>query len=79
MKLNFTWRPIGNTLMEMANHYFDEARFLLSRRVLADGRRADELEWVYAHLSTGVGAAAHAATPGEIMRSQEAKAIPKNQ
>lgn len=66
-------RPVGNTLMEMATHYFDEARFLLSRRILADGRCADELEWVYARLSTGLGAAAHLATPEEIMRSQEAK------
>lgn len=66
-------RPIGNTLMEMATHYFDEARFLLSRRILADGRCADELEWVYARLSTGLEAAAHAATPAEIMHSQVAK------
>lgn len=66
-------RPIGNTLMEMATHYFDEARFLLSRRILADGRCADELEWVYARLSTGLGAVAHAATPDEIMHSQVAK------
>jgi len=66
-------RPVGNTLMEMATHYFDEARFLLSKRTLADGRRADELEWIYARLSTGLGAAAHAATPAEIMPSQQAK------
>ena len=46
-------RPVGNTLMEMATHYFDEARFLLSGRVLADGRPADTLEWLYARLSTG--------------------------
>jgi predicted dehydrogenase len=66
-------RPVGNTLMEMATHYFDEARFLLSGRVLADGRRADTLEWVYAHLATGLGAAAHLATPEEIVPSQVAK------
>jgi len=66
-------RPVGNTLMEMSTHYFDEARFLLGKRMLADGRRADELEWVYAHLSTGTGATAHPATPNEIMPSQVAK------
>jgi hypothetical protein len=59
--------------MEMATHYFDEARFLLSGRVLADGRSADTLEWVYARLSTGLNAAAHAATLDEIIPSQVAK------
>ena len=66
-------RPVGNNLMEMATHYFDEARFLLSGRHLADGRRADTLEWVYARLATGLGATAHPATPDEIMPSQVAK------
>lgn len=66
-------RPFGNTLMEMATHYFDEARFLLSGYTLADGRSADELEWVYARLSTGLGADAHAAHRGEIVPSQVAK------
>ena len=66
-------RPVGNTLMEMATHYFDEARFLLSRTILADGRRVDEVEWLFAHLSTGLGAAAHPATVSEIVPSQVAK------
>lgn len=66
-------RPVGNTLMEMATHYFDEARFLLSRYVQRDGRRGDEVEWLFARLTTGLGADAHAATPAEIVPSQVAK------
>jgi predicted dehydrogenase len=66
-------RPVGNTLMEMATHYFDEARFLLSRYVHSDGRRGDEVEWLFARLTTALGAAAHPATPDEIVPSQVAK------
>lgn len=80
-------RPVGNTLMEMATHYFDEARFLLSRTRLGeaghggaergDGHghdlRADEVEWLFARLTTGLSAAAHAAMPAEIVPSQVAK------
>lgn len=66
-------RPVGNTLMEMATHYFDEARFLLSRYILSDGRHADEVEWLFAHLTTGLGAAAHPARLDEIVPSQVAK------
>jgi predicted dehydrogenase len=66
-------RPVGNTLMEMATHYFDEARFLLSRYVQSDGRRADEVEWLFARLTTGLGAEAHAATADEVVPSQVAK------
>src|SRR5690606_27852391 len=66
-------RPVGNTLMEMATHYFDEARFLLSGSVQSDGRRGDQAEWLFAHLTTGLGAAAHPATPDEIVPSQVAK------
>ncbi len=66
-------RPVGNTLMEMATHYFDEARFLLSHSVQSDGRHADEVEWLFARLTTGLGAAAHAATASEIVPSQIAK------
>lgn len=66
-------RPVGNTLMEMSTHYFDMARFLLSRRQLADGRRSDQIEWVFAHLSTDLGAAAHPARPEEIVPSQVAR------
>jgi predicted dehydrogenase len=66
-------RPVGNTLMEMATHYFDEARFLLSRYVYSDGRRGDEVEWLFARLTTGLGAGAHAATAAEIVPSQVAK------
>lgn len=65
-------RPVGNTLMEMATHYFDEARFVLGDRLLADGRRADDLEWVYAHLATGLGPQAHPAVHDEIVPSQVA-------
>jgi predicted dehydrogenase len=66
-------RPVGNTLMEMATHYFDEARFLLSGYVQSDGRRADEVEWLFARLTTGLGAEAHAATAAEVVPSQVAK------
>lgn len=55
-------RPVGNTLMEMATHYFDLTQFLLGNRP----------RWVFAHLSTGSGASAHRATPEEIVRSQQA-------
>lgn len=65
-------RPIGNTLMEMATHYFDMARFLLSAYNLGEERRADDLQWLFARLSTGLGAAAHPATPDEIKHSQVA-------
>lgn len=66
-------RPVGNTLMEMATHYFDEARFLLSHFVQSDNRRADEVEWLFSRLTTGLGAAAHPATADEIVNSQVAK------
>lgn len=66
-------RPVGNTLMEMATHYFDEARFLLSGSVQSDGRRADEVEWLFSRLTTGLGANAHAVTAAEIVPSQVAK------
>ena len=66
-------RPVGNTLMEMATHYFDEARFLLSHYVQSDGHRADEVEWLFSRLTTGLGAAAHPATATEIVNSQVAK------
>jgi predicted dehydrogenase len=66
-------RPVGNTLMEMATHYFDEARFLLSHYVQSDGRRADEVEWLFARLTTGLGADAHPTTGSEIVPSQVAK------
>ena len=66
-------RPVGNTLMEMATHYFDEARFLLSGYLQRDGRRADEVEWLFARLTTGLGSEAHAATANEVVPSQVAK------
>jgi predicted dehydrogenase len=70
-------RPLGNNLMEMATHYFDEARFLLSRYIQSDGQgnqhRGDEVGWLFAHLTTGLGAFAHSSTPAEIVPSQVAK------
>ena len=65
-------RPIGNTLMEMATHYIDMARFLLNAYDLGNGRRADELEWLFGRLSTGLDGAAHPARLEEVQHSQVA-------
>jgi predicted dehydrogenase len=58
--------------METATHGFDLARFVLGHRPGPDGRTGDEVEWVFAHLSTGVGGSARAATVYDILRSQSA-------
>lgn len=65
-------RPAGNALMEMATHYFDLARFVLSRRQFTGGQSADDLKWIFAHLSTGFGSTAHRASVEEIVPSQVA-------
>lgn len=55
-------RPVGNTLMEMATHYFDLTQFLLG----------DRPHWVFARLSVGNGVSAHSAGADEIVPSQRA-------
>jgi len=62
-------RPVGNTLMEMSCHDFDLARFVVSRWPSGSGRPADDVEWVYARLVTGLGAAAHPARRDEVVPS----------
>jgi predicted dehydrogenase len=59
-------------LMEMGTHYFDLARFVLSKTTLADGRKGDQAEWVMARLITGDGAEAHDARADEIVNSRVA-------
>jgi predicted dehydrogenase len=66
-------RPVCNALLEMATHYIDQLRLLLSGVRYADGRRGDEIEWVFARLSAGSGAQAHAARLEEIVPSQVAR------